>query len=132
LVIAQLQSVRPTGVTSAAILFSRKSKQKEEHQWNKEQRSCPVSTRINHAGNDDAKRSAPKELAQIQNSLCELQMEPCHLLASILRPDCEISECHSDELTIHFSQCLIQLQEMGAAKFQLVLVRLMNSANRII
>jgi putative SOS response-associated peptidase YedK len=32
-------------------------------------RSYPVSTRINHVGNDDAECSAPVELAQIQNRL---------------------------------------------------------------
>jgi hypothetical protein len=55
---------------------------------------------------------------------------PAAILLS--RTDCEISECHSDDLAIHFSKCLIQLQEVGTARFQLVLVRLMDSANRII
>jgi putative SOS response-associated peptidase YedK len=35
----------------------------------KSMRCCPVSTRINHAANEDAECSAPVELAQIQSRL---------------------------------------------------------------
>ena len=32
-------------------------------------RCYPVSTRVNHAGNDDAKFAAPVEVAEVQNRL---------------------------------------------------------------
>jgi hypothetical protein len=84
---------------------------------------------------DDEKCSPPVELAQIQNSFLsewDYQGAVATLSLSILRPDRKISEGHSDNLAIHFPQCRVQFQEMGAAKFQLVLVRLIDSANRVI
>jgi hypothetical protein len=34
----------------------------------------------------------------------------------LLRPNREISECHPDDFSVHSLQCVIQLQEVGAAK----------------
>jgi hypothetical protein len=46
-----------------------------------------------------------------------------------LGPDREIPEGHPLDSAIHIPQRVIQLQKVGATKFQFVLIRLINSSN---
>ncbi len=48
------------------------------------------------------------------------------------RPDREVPECYPFYSAMQILQRLVQLQKLGAAQFQLVFIRLINSSNGIV